>query len=196
SHLTWGAVRNGRRHECPHCHIPLLTGERPGFCCGPNGSRLHDVSPLPPLPPQIQLLTEHPQISQLSRILNLVFSFASLETTHPFPDEVTLPAFLAIQGCVYHRIRPTHRNSVVRWLLFDGFMQNIPHAQWAATLPQGWIEQVRHALSTVNPFVGALQNFRSFSQEYPTATLILKDTGADEVAALMSYDNTSSSENK
>ncbi|KAI5990885.1 hypothetical protein EDD15DRAFT_2169776 [Pisolithus albus] len=190
--LTWGAKRHGRRHECPHCHIPLLTGERPGFCCGPNGSRLHDVPPLPPLPPQIENLMQHPQISSLSRILNLIFSFACLETTHPFPDNMTPPSFFAIQGRVYHRIRPTHENSAIRWLLFDGFMQNVPHAQWAATLPDGWIECVRQALSLVNPFVRYLHHFRSFSEEYPSASLILKDVGADEVAALMSYNNMSS----
>lgn len=194
--LSWGAVRSGRRHECPHCHIPLLTGERPGFCCGPNRSRLQDVPALPPLPPQIEHLTKHPQISQLSCILNLVFSFAALETTHPFPDETTLPSFFAIQGRVYHRIRPTHHDSVVRWLLFDGFMQNIPHARWAETLPEGWVAHTREALSAVNPFVSALQHFSSFSETYPSATLTLQDTGASEVTALMSYNNTSSSENR
>ncbi|KAI5983631.1 hypothetical protein EDD15DRAFT_2178687, partial [Pisolithus albus] len=161
-----------------------------------SGSRLHDVPPLPPLPPQIDSLMQHLQISSLSRILNLVFSFACLETTHPFPDNMTPPAFFAIQGRVYHRIRPTHENSAIRWLLFDGFMQNVPHAQWAATLPDGWIPSVRQALSLVNPFVRYLHHFRSFSEEYPSASLILKDVGADEVAALMSYNNTSSSENK
>ncbi|KAI5985171.1 hypothetical protein EDD15DRAFT_2124760, partial [Pisolithus albus] len=68
-------------HECPHCHISLLMGECPGFCCGPNGSHLHDVSPFPPLPPQTKLLTEVPQISQLSCILNLLV-YLLLSTKH------------------------------------------------------------------------------------------------------------------
>ncbi|KAI6000452.1 hypothetical protein EDD15DRAFT_2122963, partial [Pisolithus albus] len=101
--LTWGAVCNNHQHICPHCSILLLTGENLGFCCGPGGSRLSDVTPLPPIPPQIEALTLHPQISSLSRILNLVFSFVSLETTHPFPDDSIVPGFLAIQGRVYHR---------------------------------------------------------------------------------------------
>ncbi|KAI6127273.1 hypothetical protein F5141DRAFT_997048, partial [Pisolithus sp. B1] len=183
-------------HECPHCHIPLLTRECLGFCCGPNGSRLQDVPALPLLPPQIQNLMQHPQISSLSQILNLIFSFASLETMHPFPDKVTLPAFLATQGCVYHCICPTHNNSTVQWLLFDSFMQNVPHTQWAATLPDSWIESVCRALSLVNPFISALHHFHSFLEEYPSVALILKDMGVDKVTALMLYDNTSSSQNK
>lgn len=81
-------------------------------------------------------------------------------------------------------------------MLFDGFIQNVPHAQWAATLPEGWVALVHDVLTAVNPFVGALQHFCSFSERYPSATLTLKDTGTSEVTALMSYDNTSSSENK
>ncbi|KAI6146722.1 hypothetical protein BKA82DRAFT_152678, partial [Pisolithus tinctorius] len=154
--LTWGAVWNGRHHQCKTCHLDLLTGEDAGFCCGVNGSRYGDVRPLPPLPPQIQALTDHPQISTLSRILNLIFSFASLETTHPFPTDFAVPGFLAIQGRVYHRVRPTHQNSAVCWLLYDGFMANTPHSEWAEKLPLGWVDAVRSALEDVNPFVNAI----------------------------------------
>ncbi|KAI0038342.1 hypothetical protein FA95DRAFT_1461741, partial [Auriscalpium vulgare] len=101
--LSWGAVRGNRRHECPHCHILLLTGESPGFCCGPKGSHLDDTPPLPPLPPAFEDLLNHPHISSISRKLNLIFSFASLETTHAFPSIAGPQGFLAIQGKVYHR---------------------------------------------------------------------------------------------
>jgi hypothetical protein len=155
--LTWGKERGGSRHCCPHCGIVLLTGENAGFCCGPGGARLNDVPPLPPLPVEFNGFLEHPDISSLSRILNLCLSFASLETTHAFPSNSGPPGFFAVQGKVYHRIQPTHLNSAVRWLLYDGFLANIPHGDLAATLPQEWIDNLRTALIRVNPFVRALQ---------------------------------------
>ncbi|KIN98987.1 hypothetical protein M404DRAFT_107639, partial [Pisolithus tinctorius Marx 270] len=100
--LTWGAIHNGIHHQCKTCGIDLLTGEDVGFCCGLNGSCFGDVPPLPALPPQIEALTTHPQISLLSHILNLIFSFAPSETTHLFPDMLGPPGFVAIQGHVYH----------------------------------------------------------------------------------------------
>ncbi|KAI6149382.1 hypothetical protein BKA82DRAFT_129128 [Pisolithus tinctorius] len=194
--LTWGAVCNGRCHQCQCCGIDLLTGEEPGFCCGVNGSHYLDVAPLPPLPLEIEAISCHPEISSLSHILNLVFSFASMETTHPFPDDFAVPGFLAIQGQVYHHIQPGHTNSAVCWLLYDGFMRNTPHAQWASKLPPRWIDAVRQALERVNPFVTALRSLSAFSISHPSATLILKDDGAAEITAVMSYENTSSAESK
>lgn len=88
----------------------------------------------------------------------LIFSFASLETTHAFPDIAGPPGFVAIQGKIYHRIRPTHQNSAVRWLLHDGFMMNTaPHqnSDWASALPEVWKCAFRDALLRVNPFVTA-----------------------------------------
>ncbi|KAI5983644.1 hypothetical protein EDD15DRAFT_2201932 [Pisolithus albus] len=113
-----------------YCGIRLLTGESSGFCCGTHGSRRFDVPPLPPLPPQIEALTHHPDISP-SRILNLVFSFASLGTTHRFPDMAPGDAFVAIQGHMYHWVQPSAVNAAVQWLLYDSFWDNVPHAQWA-----------------------------------------------------------------
>ncbi|KAI0668644.1 hypothetical protein C8Q78DRAFT_979224, partial [Trametes maxima] len=101
--LRWGEVRAGRSHQCPTCHIPLLTGETPGFCCGPKGRRFADVPPLPPLPAEYQLFVNDPSLSSKSRTLNLIFSFASLETTAEFPNWHGAPGFVAIQGRVYHR---------------------------------------------------------------------------------------------
>ncbi|KAI6021354.1 hypothetical protein PISMIDRAFT_92396, partial [Pisolithus microcarpus 441] len=166
--LTWGAVHSGHPHACAfslslhrlssqpnsaHCGILLLTGEKAGFCCGMGGSHLSDIPALPPLPPQLEALTSHPQISSLSHMLNLVFSFTSLETTHPFPDDNVVPDFLAIQGHIYHHVCLSHTNSAIHWLLYDGFMENIPHVQWASVLPDGWIDAVCNALCTVNPFI-------------------------------------------
>ena len=119
-----------------------------------------------------------------------------METSHAFPNIDGPPGFLAIQGRVYHRVRPNHTNSAVRWLLYDGFMQNIPYPAWASLLPSTWIDAMRLALQNANPFVNALQHYSIVSRDYPNAELILQDSGAAEVAAIMSYDNTTQSQIK
>ena len=48
--LIWGQMWRGRQNACPHCHVILLTGEKPGFCCGPNGKFGTTIPRLPPLP--------------------------------------------------------------------------------------------------------------------------------------------------
>ena len=145
--LTWGEHWKGQPHVCRTCGIELLTGEESGFCCGPNGSRYRDVPPLSPLPPGIEAIMTHRQISMLSRILNLIFSFASLKTTHAFPEFSGPPGFFAIQGRVYHCIRPTHHNSAIWWLLFNGFITNMPYSSdLAASLLTDWIPSVCDAL--------------------------------------------------
>jgi hypothetical protein len=63
-----------------------------------------------------------------------------METTHQFPHANGPPGFFAIQGHVYHCVRPNHPNSAVRWFLYDGFMHDkAPHLQWAETLLASWI---------------------------------------------------------
>ena len=96
--LQWGARRGDGAHYCPMCNIVLLTDENPGFCCGPGGSKFALTQPLPPLPFEYNSFINDPNISALSRILNLIFSFASLETTHPFPTNNGPPGFIAIQA--------------------------------------------------------------------------------------------------
>lgn len=197
--LTWGAVRRDKVHECPYCHIPLLTGEYPGFCCGPKGKYLNAVGPaLPPYPNEYNDFISHPKISTDSRILNLIFSFASLETTHPFPDAGP-QSFFAIQGRIYHRVRPSHNDSAVRWLLYDGFLaSSAPHATWASKIPRSWIESLRSALLRVNPFVTSLKILGEIDATLcPNAELIIEDTGSSpEIAAIMNYENTTQSEIK
>src|ERR1700731_60049 len=193
SSLHWGDVHRGSVHQCRICHVILLTGERPGFCCGRNGSRYHHVRPLPPLPIEYDTFVNHPRISALSRILNLIFSFAALETTHAFPAQTGPPGFVAIQGKVYHRIRPTHRDSAICWLLHDGFLERTPHAHLATLLPPEWIHSVRSALFRVNPFVNAIRQLGQALPDFPAAELIITDTGTTpEIAACMSYENTAS----
>jgi hypothetical protein len=71
------------------------------------------MPPLPPLPVEYNVFIYDPQISSASCILNLVFSFASLESTHPFPKFDGPPGFLAIQGCIYYHVQPNHHNSAM-----------------------------------------------------------------------------------
>ena len=195
--LSWGATKGSHIHRCPSCQLPLLTGERPGFCCGPNGSR--KITALPPLPQEYDVFINDPCISSLSRILNLVFSFASLETTQPFPNTPPGgPSFLVIQGKVYHRLRPTHHDSAVRWLLHDGFLQQAaPHSRWLPSLPPSWTDALTTALSRVNPFVMQVRNLTAISTNIPTAHLILQDSGTSpEIAAIMCYENTTRTQMK
>lgn len=133
------------------------------------------------------------RVSSLSRILNLLFSFASLETTQPFPDAAAGgPSFVAIQGKVYHRIRPTHLDSAVRWLLHDGFLQqNVPHHRYAAAIPAQWINALRIALMRVNSFTRHIRTLTVLTNQLPTAQLVLHDEGSTpEIAAIMVYGNT------
>ncbi|CDO69901.1 hypothetical protein BN946_scf184884.g60 [Trametes cinnabarina] len=195
--LKWGELRQGQHHQCPTCHIILLTGEKPGFCCGPKGRRYTDVAPLPPLPFEYEVFIHHPKLSFLSRTLNLVFSFASLETTAEFPRFEGDPGFVAIQGRIYHRIRPQHTNSAVRWLLYDGFLSSTaPHADLLPSLPAPWIDTVRSVLLRVNPFTQQLRILGQLDpSECPDAHLILDGNATTpELAAIMSYNNTALSE--
>ena len=191
--LTWAEKRGMNIHQCRYCGLHLLTGERAGFCCGKQGQYLLEIPPLPPLPPQYNVFITHPQISSLSRILNLIFSFASLETTHPFPEVTGPPGFFAIQGRVYHRVRPSHENSAVRWFLYDGFMlDKVPHPQWATIIPPAWIDAVAMSLCLYNPFLQSLSLLSSLDvNQCPSAHLTLEDSGTtSEIAAIMNYANT------
>ncbi|KAF9791126.1 hypothetical protein BJ322DRAFT_999860, partial [Thelephora terrestris] len=101
--LTWGASINNHatNKQCQTCGIELLTGERAGFCCGPNGNRYSAIQPLPPLPDEFNIFLRSPDISRLSRKLNLIFSFAAMESTHAFPTPGN-PSFVAVAGQIYH----------------------------------------------------------------------------------------------
>lgn len=197
--LQWGAMRAGRPHACKICGVILLTGEKAGFCCGPKGNRFHMIPPLPPLPIEYTTFINDPRVSSLSRKLNLIFSFASLESTHSFPNPGN-PSFIAIAGKTYHALRAgPGDNTSIRWMLYDGFdRDHIPHSQYASQLPTSWIDSLQASLIRLNPLVSQvcflhhlqLQN----PNQYRTASLILKDSGANEIAAIMCYDNTIASE--
>jgi len=122
-----------------------------------------------------------------------------METTHQFPHPNGPPGFFAIQGRVYHRVRPNHPNSAVRWFLYDGFMlDKAPHLQWTEILPPSWIAAFTTALRIHNPFVQSLCYLSTIDPILcPTAHLTLEDRGSGtEVAAVINYVNTTSSEIK
>ena len=97
--LTWGTSSNNRATDrrCRTCGVELLTGERAGFCCGPNGNRYTAIQRLPPLPDEFNTFLNSPDVSRLSRKLNLIFSFAAMESTHAFPTPGN-PSFVAVSG--------------------------------------------------------------------------------------------------
>ena len=125
--------------QCSFCGIPLLNTEKSGWCCL-KGTRM--TKPLPPLPFEFQQFINCPNISSLSRVFNLIFSFAALETEGTFPsmDSNSPPGFFAASGRMYHRIRPSVENSGAHWLLFDGYEpSHAPHQRWASTIPPDWV---------------------------------------------------------
>jgi len=195
--LTWGSSSNNRNTDrrCPTCNIQLLTGEKAGFCCGSNGNRYSAVQPLPPLPDEFNAFIESPDISALSRKLNLIFSFAAMESTAAFPAPGN-PSFVAVAGKVYHRVRTGRNdNNAVRWMLYDGFKDAaIPHRSQARDIPSSWIRAVRTSLTNYNPFASTVISLWSLRAQQPLqfgfASIIVQDPGCAEIAAVMCYENT------
>lgn len=167
---------SNERH-CTFCGIALLNTESHGWCCLRGKKK---TKPLPPLPFEIELLVEYPNISTLSRVFNLIFSFAALETEGVFPSmEHHGPmGFFAASGRLYHRVRPSVHNSGAHWLLYDGYEPSrAPHERWANTLPPHWISYASTALKRVNPFVHALIKLHDLAQHHPEASVVLSDQG-------------------
>lgn len=136
------------------------------------------TKPLPPLPFEFQQFINCPNISSLSRVFNLIFSFAALETEGTFPsmDSNSPPGFFAASGRMYHRIRPSVENSGAHWLLFDGYEpSHAPHQRWASTIPPDWVILASTALKRINPFVNALIKLHDLAQIHPEASVVLSD---------------------
>ena len=180
-------------HACRTCSVLLLTSKYSGFCCGPRGSKFPLIPSLPPLPEEYNAFTNDPNISRLSRRLNLIFSFAALESSHAFPTPGN-PSFVAISGRVYHRVRGNpDANSAVRWVLYDGFdLSSIPHND--LSIPSHWISLLRNCLSRLNPMAQSLLILHDLQVQSPdnflSASVVIRDSGASEIAAIMCYDNT------
>ena len=195
--LTWGSSSNNHTTDrrCRTCGVVLLTGEKAGFCCGPNGNRYSAIEPLPPLPNEFDIFLNSPDISKLSRKLNLIFSFAAMESTHAFPAPGN-PSFVAVAGRVYHRVRlQPHDDTAIRWMLYDGFdNSSIPHHTQARDIPSSWIRAVQTSLSRHNPFASMVLSLRALRLQQPlqfgSASIIVQDSGCAEIAAVMCYENT------
>lgn len=186
--------------RCSRCRVQLLNCEnkRDGFCCGKDGIYALNYRPLPDLPSEYTIMMLHPHVSRDSRILNLLFSFASLETTMEFPQLGGPPGFLAVQGKIYHRIRPSHQYSAVRWILYDGFLANaVPQRNQLNAVPPPSVEAIRCALERVNPFIHQLLLLSSYTEDMPSAYLEIHETNVTpEIAAIIRLDNTSINESQ
>ncbi|KIO23674.1 hypothetical protein M407DRAFT_77834 [Tulasnella calospora MUT 4182] len=179
--------------RCRFCNIPLLTGETSGFCCGPQGSKLYAARPLPPLPAEYNYFINDPNISSLSRKLNLLFSFAALQTTAAFPN--TADGFLAVQGLLYHQIRPNHERSGARWILYDGYLRDaMPAHAWSQDIPPLWTDAVANALLRVNPLSQSLTTLSFLLPDVPNANIELRDNATPEIAAIIRHDNSSAAD--
>jgi len=195
--LHWGSSPNNRSADrrCRKCKVVLLTGERAGFCCGPNGNRYSSVQPLPSLPNEFNTFLNSSDISRLSRKLNLIFSFAAMESTHAFPTPGN-PSFVAVAGRIYHRVRLRPQDdTAIRWMLYDGFDDSsVPHPTHAQAIPLPWIQAVRAALLRCNAFASTVLSLRTLQIRDPTqfgsASIIVRDSGCAEIAAVMCYENT------
>ena len=195
--LAWGSSPNNhaRDRRCHTCGVVLLTGEKAGFCCGPNGNRYTAIQPLPPLPDEFNTFLNSPDISRLSRKLNLIFSFAAMESTHAFPTPGN-PSFVAISGRVYHRVHlHPQDDTAIRWMLYDGFDDSsIPHRTHARDVPPSWIRAVRASLLQHNPFASMVLSLRTLQLQQPlqfgSASIVVQDSGCAEIAAVMCYENT------
>ena len=175
---------------CPKCRIELLTGEKPGFCCGRDGNRFSAVQRLPQLPPEFDVFLRSPDISKLSRKLNLIFSFALMESSHAFPAPRN-PSSVAVAGRVFHRIRSgSTDNSAVRWMLYNGFEDSsIPSPTHARKVPKSWVRAVRRFLSEHNPFASKVLSLRNLQVQQPhefgSTSIVVKDSGCAGIAAVM-----------
>lgn len=182
--LTWG-------RRCQYCGIKLLTGESGGFCCGSRGKHLSGVPSLPRQAPEIEWLYTQPNISRMSRKLNLMFSFAAMETTGAFARPPGPDGFLAIEGKVYHRLRPEKVGMGLRWVLYDAYdASRAPN--FSLSLPSQWVDVVKRVLMRDNPFAMRFLSLRTDlpSDGVPDHVIQLRGNGSvGEVAAIMRYDN-------
>lgn len=183
--LNWGRF-------CRFCGTRLLTGERQGFCCGANGKFLHQVPRLPPQSEELRWLSSQPGISGLSRRLNLLFSFAAMETTGSMNRLRGPDGFVAIEGKVYHRLRPEVQGTGLRWVLYDGYDRDAT-PRGGRNVPTEWIEILKQALTRDNPFARQFLTLRTdvLPDNTPNHVIHLKGTNSvGEIAAITRYDST------
>jgi len=118
-----------------------------------------------------------------------------MESTHAFPTPGN-PSFIAVAGRIYHRVRlHPQDDTAIRWMLYDGFDDSsIPHLTHAQDIPLSWIQAVRMALIRCNAFTSTVLLLRTLQIQDPTqfgsASIVVRDSGCAEIAAVMCYENT------
>ena len=118
-----------------------------------------------------------------------------MESTHAFPTPGN-PSFVAVAGRIYHRVRLRPQDdTAIRWMLYDGFNDSsIPHPTHAQDIPLSWIQAVRAALLRCNTFASTVLSLRTLQIRDPTqfgsASIVVRDSGCAEIAAVMCYENT------
>jgi hypothetical protein len=78
-------------------------------------------------------------------------------------------------------------------MIYDRFNNNhIPHANLVQSIPMDWIDSLRTSLLHINPLTQCLMSLHNLRQNFPhsEASLIIEDSGCQEIAAIMYYDNT------
>lgn len=86
---------------------------------------------------------------------------------------------MAIQGRIYHRGRPSHQNSAIRWLLYDGFVETLPpyqSANWFASIPRAWITAFKNAQERWQNLLAHPRSTRGWTSNRPYYGYSVKDT--------------------
>lgn len=195
--LTWGLSSNNHAaaRQCPTCGIMLLTSEKAGFAVVQTAivSLLSNLSP--PLPDEFNTFLNSPDISRVSQKLNLIFSFATMKSTHQFPTPRN-PSFVAVAGRIYYHVCSCPQdNTTIWWMLYAGFdNSSIPHHVQAQDIPSLWIQATQTSLSQCNPFISTVLSLWALQLQQPlqfgSASIIVWDSVYAEIAAVMCYENT------
>jgi hypothetical protein len=78
-------------------------------------------------------------------------------------------------------------------MIYNGFDNNhIPHSDLAQALLTSWIDILCLTLLRINPLTQCLMSMHNLQHLYPhsDATLIIEDSGLQEIAAIICYNNT------
>jgi hypothetical protein len=171
--------------SCTYCGIQLLQGEENGWCCN-KGKTI--APPLPPLPPAFVQLSQRRDISSLSRKLNNLFTFTAIGTSNGFQQFQHGLSSVAVNGRIYHRmIDVTEPMHSMHWFIYDEVQR-----QTSATshgVPMKYVQRVRSALRSVNPYVDHLHHFYDFSESDTIAIELTEPPAGQDFAAIIHANN-------
>jgi len=136
--------------------------------------------------------TQRRHLSDFSRVVNNMFSFAGIGVSGEFKHFSTGvgsgPPAVAITGRTYHMVRNTeYTDHSIHWFLYDESQREFKAQQFGvhATI----VQAISDDLKAVNPYVGHLQHFHDTSRRR-RRTLELKDFNAvGDFAAVMHASN-------